>query len=115
MEKNMNTEKEKVLDATMRAVCPSHPGEILKGLYLSGSSISISEFAETIGVSRKAISAIVNCHKSVTPEMAMRLSRATKTTPQLWLNLQANYDLWHLAHEKQEVFSQIKPLVFAVA
>ena len=111
----MNTKKEKVLNATMRAACPSHPGEILKELYLSGSAISITDFAGDIGVSRKAVSAIVNCHKSVTPEMAMRLSKATKTTPLLWMNLQANYDLWHLAHEKPEAFSSIKPLAFAIA
>ncbi|MFA6102101.1 MAG: HigA family addiction module antitoxin [Victivallaceae bacterium] len=106
---------EKVLNVTRRSRCPSHPGGILKRLYLKEWNITVSEFSERIGVSRKAISAIVNEHKSVTPEMAMRLSMATKTTPQLWLNLQANYDLWHLAHEKQEVFSRIKPLVFAVA
>ena len=111
----MNTGKEKVLDATGRAVCPSHPGEILKELYLSASAISITDFAKDIGVSRKAISAIVNCRKSVTPEMAMRLSKATNTTPQLWMNLQSNYDLWHLAREKREVFSNIKPIAFAVA
>lgn len=106
---------EKVLTVTKRSRCPSHPGGILKRLYLKEWNITVSEFAEKIGVSRKAISAIVNEHKSVTPEMAMRLSMATKTTPQLWLNLQTNYDLWHIAHEKQEVFSHIKPLVFAMA
>lgn len=106
---------EKVLPVTMRKRCPSHPGRILKRLYLEELNITVSELAEKIGVSRKAISAIVNEHKSVTPEMAMRLSKAMGTTPKLWLNLQSNYDLWHLAHEKQEVFSNIKPIVFAMA
>jgi len=105
---------ERVLDVTQLAVCPSHPGEILKEFYLSELAISITDFAKDIGVSRKAISAIVNGHKSVTPEMAMRFAKAMKTTPQLWLNLQANYDLWHLAHEKKEIFSKIKPVAFAV-
>jgi addiction module HigA family antidote len=111
----MSDVNEKVLAVTSRKRCPSHPGEILKGLYLKELDINITDFAKDIGVSRKAISAIVNCHKSVTPEMAMRLSIAMKTTPQLWLNLQSNYDLWHLAHEKREVFSNIKPLVCAMA
>jgi len=48
-----------------------------------------------LGVSRKTISKLINERGSVTPEMALRLSRAFKTTPQLWLNLQQNYDLWH--------------------
>ncbi len=47
-----------------------------------------------IGVSRKTISGIVNEHSRVTPEMALRLSLALETTPQLWTNLQSNYDLW---------------------
>lgn len=106
---------EKVLNVTEHSVCPSHPGEILRDLYLSELSIGITDFAKDIGVSRKTVSTIVNCHKSVTPEMAMRLSKAMRTTPQLWLNLQANYDLWHLAHERKEVFAKIKPVALAVA
>ena len=47
-------------------------------------------------MSRKTISKLLNERGSVTPEMALRLSRAFKTTPQLWLNLQQNYDLWHV-------------------
>ena len=106
----MNIKNEKNLQVTERKRCPLHPGKILKELYLAELSISITDFAKEIKVSRKAISAIVNCRKSITPEMAMRLSKAINTTPQLWLNLQANYDLWHLVHEKQRIFSTIKPI-----
>jgi len=111
----MNINEEKVVNVTQHTVCPSHPGEILSELYLSELAISITDFAKDIGVSRKTVSAIVNRHKSVTPEMAMRLSKAMETTPQLWLNLQSNYDLWHLAHEKRKLFANIKPVVFATA
>ena len=55
--------------------------------------------SDILGVSRKALSNIVNEHKSITPEMSLRLSKALNTTPDLWLNLQKNYDLWHTAHE----------------
>ena len=58
--------------------------------------------SEMLGVSRKAVSAIVNGHKSVTPDMALRLSRAFDTTADLWLNLQKNYDLWQAANRSQE-------------
>ena len=82
---------------------PAHPGRILRNLYLTPLKISNTELAKTIGVSRKAISSIVNEHKSVTPEMALRLSRAfPNSTPESWLNLQKNYDLWNAAHKSGE-------------
>lgn len=76
---------------------PTHPGEILKYDYLEPLGLSITQLAKIMGVSRKALSAIVNERKSVTPEMALRLAKAFNTTPGLWLNLQKNYDLWQAA------------------
>ena len=78
---------------------PSHPGRILRGYYLKELGVSQVEFASCLGVSRKAVSKIVNEHGSITPEMALRLSRALKTSPEFWLNLQKNYDLWIAEHE----------------
>ena len=90
---------------------PAHPGRILKNLYLSPLGVSNTKLAETLGVSRKAISGIVNERKSVTPEMALRLSRAfPNTSPEFWLNLQKNYDLWHVARNFQD-WQNIQPLV----
>ena len=77
---------------------PSHPGRILKELYLQPLGISNTQLAMTLGVSRKAISAIVNERKAVTPDMALRLSRALDTSPDVWLNLQKTYDLWQAEH-----------------
>ena len=73
---------------------PAHPGRILRNLYLKPLDLTITKAAEVLCVSRKAVSAIVNERKSVTPEMALRLSRAFGTTPDLWLNLQRKHDLW---------------------
>ncbi len=73
---------------------PTHPGGILKRLYLEPLNLSVIDFAGAIGVSRKTVSKLVNERGAVTPEMALRLSIAFKTTPQLWLNLQQNHDLW---------------------
>ena len=73
---------------------PSHPGGILKRLYLAPLKLTVVEMAEALGVSRKAISKLVNQRGRITPEMALRLSIALRTTPQLWLNLQQNHDLW---------------------
>ena len=73
---------------------PTHPGNIIKEDYLKPLSITIKDMSETLGVSRKTLSKVINERGSVTPDMALRLSRAFNTTPLLWLNLQKNYDLW---------------------
>ena len=74
---------------------PTHPGGILRRLYLEPLNVSTVELAKAVGVSRKTISKVINERGAVTPEMALRLAIAFRTTPQLWLNLQQNYDLWH--------------------
>ena len=80
---------------------PTHPGGILKRHYLEPLSLAISQAAEALGVSRKTISKIVNERGDVTPDMALRLARAFGTTPELWINLQKNYDLWHASHDSK--------------
>jgi len=78
---------------------PTHPGGILKRHYIDPLSLTISGIAKDLGVSRKAVSKIVNERCSISPDMALRLSKAFNTTPELWLNLQAKYDLW-MAEQK---------------
>ncbi len=73
---------------------PTHPGMIINEDYLKPLKITIKDMAQNLGISRKTLSKIVNEKGSVTPEMALRLSRAFNTTPDLWLNLQKKYDLW---------------------
>jgi addiction module HigA family antidote len=80
---------------------PTHPGEVLKMHYLEPLQLTISDAAEGLGVSRKTLSKIVNERGAVTPDMALRLAKAFRTTPELWLNLQRNHDLWHTAHESR--------------
>jgi addiction module HigA family antidote len=81
---------------------PTHPGGILKRHYMEPLSLTVSEFAEILGVSRKTLSKIINEHGSITPDMALRLSKAFKTTPELWLTLQQNYDLWQASHKSAD-------------
>ncbi len=81
---------------------PAHPGRILKNMYLKPLKLTITKLADTLNVSRKAISAITNEHKRITPEMALRLAQAFNTTPDLWLNLQKNYDLWSAMNQSTE-------------
>ena len=83
---------------------PTHPGAILKELYLDELHIGISEFADRIGLSRKTVSGIVNGHRGVTPEMAVRFSKALPNTgPEMWLNLQKSYDLFEAEQRLSEV------------
>lgn len=89
---------------------PSHPGRILKNLYLLPLDLSNTKLAQILGVSRKTVSMIVNEHKSITPEMALRLSRAfSNSSPQSWLNLQRNYDLWQAEHHTHE-WKNVQPI-----
>lgn len=88
---------------------PTHPGEIVKCDYLEPLNISITQLAHQLKVSRKTMSGIVNERKPVTPDMALRLARVFNTTPGLWLNLQANYDLWQTA-QNSSVWEEIEPL-----
>lgn len=75
---------------------PTKPGVILKTLYLEPLGVSVSEFAEQIGVSRKTVSAIINGRGRVTPEMAVRFACALPpSSADLWLNLQRACDLYH--------------------
>lgn len=72
---------------------PAHPGEVLKE-YIP-ESVSVTEAAKKLGVSRQAFSAIINGRAGITADMALRLSKALGTSPDLWLGMQMQYDLWH--------------------
>lgn len=88
---------------------PTHPGNIIKEDYLIPLSITIKELADNLGISRKTISKIINERASITPDMALRLSRAFDTTPDLWLNLQKNFDLWNAENASKE-WQKVKPV-----
>ncbi len=74
-----------------------HPGELLKEMYLNPLQVSITDLAENLGVARKTVSQLVNGHMGVSAEMALRLGKAFDTTPEFWLNMQRNYELWYAA------------------
>jgi len=86
----------------MRKRSPTHPGGILRRHYLKPLSLTISRLSSILGVSRKTLSKIVNERGSITPDMALRLAKAFNTTPELWLNLQQNYDLWYASQGSKD-------------
>lgn len=88
---------------------PPHPGEVLYSLDIEPAGLTVTEVAERIGVDRKTLSRVINGRASITPEMAVLLARAFNTTPELWLNMQRNYDLWAATSTMRERVSKIKP------
>ena len=74
---------------------PTHPGAIIKYDYLEPLSLSVAELARHLDVSRVIASKIVNERAPVTADMALRLAKVFNTTPNLWLGLQTQYDLWY--------------------
>ncbi|HEY4712744.1 MAG TPA: HigA family addiction module antitoxin [Aquirhabdus sp.] len=77
---------------------PAHPGKLIEeyinGLKEEGVSISISQLAKHIGVTRATMSRIVNGHQAVTPDIALRLKDALGISPELLLKMQMGRDLW---------------------
>jgi antitoxin HigA-1 len=73
---------------------PPHPGEIIRDQCLEPLGLTITAAAKGLGVTRKALSELVNGHSGVSPEMAIRLSKAFGSNPETWLRLQMQYDLW---------------------
>jgi len=81
---------------------PPHPGELLKDNFgEDGLNISIAEAARRLGVSRVALSRVVNCRAAISPELAIRLELANLSTARLWLAMQAGYDLSVALKRKQ--------------
>jgi antitoxin HigA-1 len=90
-----------------RGMPPAHPGNILKDLFMEPLGLSQTDCAQNLGVTRKTLSMLLNEHQGISAEMALRLAKAFNTTPDVWMNLQRNYDLWHA--EKNVNLSKIKP------
>lgn len=78
---------------------PPHPGEILREDYLKPLKLTVTGLASKLGVSRKVLSEVINEKAGISPRMALKLAKAFDTTPQIWLNMQSDYDLWHTMQE----------------
>ena len=73
---------------------PPHPGEFIRKTYLEPFDISIRSMAENLGVAPSTLARVVAERSAVSPEMALRLSKAVGRSPESWLTMQDNYDLW---------------------
>ncbi len=82
---------------------PPHPGAVLRKLCLEPARISVTAAAAALGVSRKTLSAILNERARISPEMAVRLSIAFRTTAESWLNQQMQHDLWKAERRRKKL------------
>jgi len=86
---------------------PLHPGEIVKDELIDATGLSVTDAAERLGVSRTALSRLLNGHAGISPEMALRLSKFFNTSIEMWINIQAQYDTWRIGKQANKV--KVKP------
>jgi addiction module HigA family antidote len=79
---------------------PTHPGEVLLKDVIKPLGITITEAARDLGISRKTLSELIHGKCGLTPEMAVRIAKATNTSPESWLAMQTKLDLWNAIQDE---------------
>lgn len=92
---------------------PPHPGEVLRDGVFADAGISVTAFAERLGVTRVALSRVLNGKAGISADMALRLAAALGGGARSWLHMQANYDLWHAEKALKREVAKIAPLKLA--
>ncbi len=87
---------------------PTHPGEVLREDVIKPLNLTVTEASKKLGVTRQTLSLLLNCKSSMSPGMAVRIGKATNTTPESWLFMQAKLDLWVAQQHTAEVESFAK-------
>jgi antitoxin HigA-1 len=89
---------------------PTHPGELLREETLPAARLTPSDLASRLGVSQRAINELLHERRSLTPDLAHRLARVFKTTPEFWLRLQEAVDIWDAWQANRQEYGRLKPL-----
>ena len=92
---------------------PPHPGEFIRATYIDPFDISIRSLAESLDVSPSTLARVVSTHSAVSPDMALRLSKALGRSPESWLTMQHNFDLWQA--KRSADLSYVQKIQFEVA
>ena len=87
----------------MRMHNPRHPGEVIREACLKPLGLTVTAAAEGLGVTRKALSELLNGYSGVSPEMAIRLEKAGWSTAETWLRMQMLHDLWHAKRKARSI------------
>ena len=94
-----------------RRICPTHPGEMLREDFLPDYGLTASSLAQALDVSQQMVNNLLKEKSSITPIMALRLSRLFGNYPEFWLKAQQARDLWEAEERYDSELVQIKPLV----
>lgn len=89
---------------------PTHPGELIREDLLPETGLSQTQLAQLMGVSQKTTSEIVNERRRLTSDMAFRLARVFKSTPEMWSNMQQAVDLWEAQAIHGHEYENIQPV-----
>ena len=81
---------------------PTHPGEVLREDVIKPPGLTVTQASKDLGVSRKTLSELLNQRAALSPEMALRIAKATNTSLESWLNMQTKLDLWNALQHKPE-------------
>ena len=92
---------------------PPHPGEFIREVYITPFGLSVRKVAENLSVSPSTLNRLLNGESNISPEMALRLSKALGRSPESWLSMQDQYDLWHA--RKNISLKQVKKLKLSAA
>jgi antitoxin HigA-1 len=86
---------------------PPHPGKLVKRMLIEGVGITITEAAKALDVGRITLSKIINGKSGISPEMAVRLSIVLNTSSEMWINMQAMYDLWQAEKKRRRFWKRL--------
>lgn len=92
---------------------PPHPGEVLRDGVFTDTGITVTEFAQRIGITRVMLSRVLNGKAGISADMALRLAAALGGSAESWLHMQANYDLWQAEKALKRTVAKIEPLKLA--
>lgn len=92
---------------------PTHPGEVLREEFMPDYGLTVAQVAKRLAVSRQSVNELVRERRAVSPDMALRLGKLFGTSPQYWLNLQRNVDIWDSLEEHRGELEEIEPLPVA--
>lgn len=87
---------------------PLHPGFIVKEVLMDGAGLTVTEAAQKLGVTRTTLSRLLNGHAGISPEMALRLAKLLGNSAAMWINIQAQYDVWQVQQHSHKI--KVKPL-----
>ena len=90
---------------------PTHPGEVLLEDVIKPLGITITEAAQDLGISRKTLSELIHGKCGLSPEMAVRIAKATNTSPESWLAMQTKLDLWQAMQDEPKDVIKFEPSI----